>query len=60
MLGHLVGKLGFDSAFAFAIVEALASGGAMYVATMWPILAPFIATIQGFAGVFGISAVVGF
>lgn len=60
MIGRMVGVLGIDSVVAYAILEALTSGGALYVATMWPILAPFIATINGIKAVVGISAAVGF
>ena len=58
ILGKLVATLGLGEELALAIVALIASGGVYYATLVYPIIAPFIVTIQGLTAIFGISAVV--
>jgi hypothetical protein len=58
--GLLVGTLGIERQTALAIVAAIEAGGLWYAAAVYPMLAPFVGTVQGILAIMGISAVVGF
>lgn len=60
MLGHLVTKLGLSEAVAGAIVGALTQGGMNLVVAFWPMLAPFVWTLQGVLAVAGATAVIAY
>lgn len=59
LLGWLVGNLGISQATAFAIVALIGSGGLDAAALVYPIIAPFVGTIQFILAVVGAAAVVG-
>lgn len=59
LLGNLVSQLGLTQALAFAIVTALTTYGGAVVAVMFPIIAPFVATLQGMLVLMGAAYVVG-
>lgn len=60
LLGYLVSKLGLSKELAFGVVVALSEGGGHLVAAMWPMLAPFVLTLDGILAVAGTAAVVGY
>lgn len=60
MMGRLVGALGLERQTANAIVAVIMSGGVYTAAAIWPVIAPFLATIQGITAVVGFAGVAGF
>jgi hypothetical protein len=60
MIGHLVAKIGMPEAAAIAAIAALSSGGAVIVEAMWPLLIPFIGTLEFLVAFVGTGAAVGF
>lgn len=58
VIGKIIGTLGFEQETAILIVALIQSGALAYVAAVWPVLIPFIATVQGLILVFGAATAV--
>ncbi|MDM8127263.1 hypothetical protein QUV80_02130 [Paraclostridium benzoelyticum] len=58
--GHLVAKVGMNEGAALAAIAALTSGGAVMLEAAWPMLVPFLGTIQFLVATVGVGAAVGF
>lgn len=59
ILGNLVSQLGLSEPLAFAIVSAITYYGAYGASAIFPIIAPFVLTLQGMLAVAGAGFVVG-